>query len=137
MAPRTKHYFEIGMLPIFMLPVIALTIGLTLWFSDSHQNKYTLPDMEAGYSKPLTPKERVALYEDTDSTELEENDHAIFSFTGDTVLVLSDSDPLRNPPDSYRVLYKSKQGALQIIDLPKAELLKIPADTTATANEWM
>lgn len=135
MTPRTKHYFEIGMLPIFMLPVIALTIGLTLWFSNSHKDKYTLPDFDADYNKPLTLKEKLALYEDTDSTELEENDQAVFSFTGDTVLVLSDSDPLRNPPDNYRVLYKNKQGNLQIIDLPEAQLLKLPADTTETSNE--
>lgn len=135
MAQRTKHYFEIGMPPVFMLPVIALTIGLTLWFSSSHGNTCTFPDIGTDYSKTLALKEQQTDDRDTDTTELEANDQAVFSFTGDTVLVLSDSDPLSSPPDCYRVLYKNKQGGLQVIDLPEAELIKITADTTGNGEE--
>lgn len=131
---RNKHYFEIGMLPFILIPVIALTVGLTLWFGGSHGDKYALPYTDANYNKPLSPKDKLAIYEDKDNDELDDNDQAVFTFTGDTVLVLSDSDPLKNPPDSYRVLYKNKQGNLQVIDLPEAALLKVNADTTAAGN---
>jgi hypothetical protein len=143
MTPRTKHYFKIGMLPIIMLPVIALTVGITLWLSSSHEDKYALPYQQAHYSKTFTAKDKLAFYEDKDTpesddddtAELHSSDKAVFSFTGDTVLVLSDSDPLRNPPDNYRVLYKNMQGNLQVIDLPEAELVKIAADSTEAGKE--
>ena len=143
MTPRTKHYFEIGMLPIIMLPVIALTVGITLWLNSSHEDRYASPYTDAHYSKALTPKEKLALYEenntaepdDQDAAELSSGDKVVFTFTGDTVLVLSDSDPLRNPPDSYQVLYKNKQSGFQIIDLPEDELVKVPADSTEEGKE--
>lgn len=134
MTRKTKHYFEIRMLPIIMLPVIALTIGLTLWFSGSPKNKYPFPYTDENYTKPLTPKDKLALYEGKDNTELEENDKAVFAFTGDTVLILSDSDPLKTSTDSYRVLFKKPQGNLQVIDVPEDALLKVTDDTTATVN---
>jgi hypothetical protein len=133
---RNKHYFEIGMLPVFMLPVIAVTIVLTLWAGGIYERKYPAPpDFPEHLSGTFSPKDKLALYENRDTTDLAENDKAVFTFTGDTVLILEDGDPLKGPSDSFKVLYKTPQGNLQTIDLPEAELSKVPADTSEAVHQ--
>jgi hypothetical protein len=136
MKLRDKHYFEVGMLPFILIPVIAVTVGLTLWISDSHHETYPEPAYNKNWKGPVAADDKLKFYDNAAGDyEFEENDSAVFTFTGDTVLILSQPDPLKEPADFYKVLYKNLEGDLQTIDLPEAELKKFAADSTEVNNE--
>lgn len=111
-----------GTFCLFLVPIIGLTVMLTLtldaFFNDKSSEGYPLPktDLTArAYELPI------------DTPAFQTGDQALFNFTGDTVLVLSQPDSLSQ--DEVRVLYKSSQGGFQTVDLPDNWLVKINTDT--------
>jgi hypothetical protein len=124
MKYRNKNYIGAGTLPLIMLPVIAITIGLTLWISDDFNDKssdfHPLP-------RTNLIAEREALLADT--PEFQTGDMALFNFTGDTVLVVTQPDSLAELSEEVRVLHKTAQGNLETVDLPEGWLVKLQTDT--------
>jgi hypothetical protein len=129
MKYRNKNYIGAGTLPLIMLPVVAITIGLTLWISDAFNDKpanfHPMPSMNL-------VADREALLADT--PEFQTGDMALFNFTGDTVLVVTQPDSLAELSEEVRVLHKTVNGTLETVDLPGNWLVKIPADTVPVKN---
>lgn len=117
-----KNYISFGSLPWIILPIIALTALATYALSGTF------------HSKPMNlyPTPRTDLVADSedmpiDTPEFQTGDEALFNFTGDTVLVLSQQNVLTD--DEVRVLFKTPQGSFQTVDLPDNWLVKVNADT--------
>jgi hypothetical protein len=122
MKYRNKNYVSIGTCFVFILPIILFTASLTYCLSDTF------------HTKPLDeyPSPRIDLTADhhefpIDTPEFQTGDEALFNFTGDTVLVLSQSST--EPDDEVSVLHKTPQGGFETVDLPDNWLVKIPTDT--------
>jgi len=122
MKYRNKNYIETGILPFILLPVVVLTIGLTLWINNSFIDK---PPHAWPLAETHLPTAREDLLADT--PEFNTGDEALFNFTGDTVLVLSQQDV--STDDEVRVIHKTPQGGFETVDLPDNWLVKIPTDT--------
>src|SRR6266700_5616554 len=123
MKYRNKYYISIDSLPWIILPIIALTALTCYALSDTF------------HSKPmdLYPAPRTELKGDDnfpiDTPEFQTGDEALFNFTGDTVLVLSQPESLTESGEEVEVLHKTPQGNLETVDLPENWLLKLPTDT--------
>lgn len=61
-------------------------------------------------------------------------DRAVFSYTGDTVLVLGPAKPINLQP-SWNILYKDNYGIFQKDDFPEGSLQKIEPDTQSQDEE--
>ena len=122
-----KNYISLGSLPWIMLPIIALTALATYALSGTFHAK----PMDL-YPRPRT--DLVADSEDkpVDTPEFQTGDEALFNFTGDTVLVLSQQDVLTG--DEVRVLYKTPRGSFQTVNLPDNWLVKVNADTVTAKS---
>ena len=82
----------------------------------------------------LYPTPRTDLVADSDDTpvdtpEFQTGDKALFKFTGDTVLVVTQPETMAILDEEVRVLRKTPQGNLETVDLPENRLVKIPTDT--------
>jgi hypothetical protein len=124
MKYRNKNYIGIGMLPLIILPVITITIGLTLWISEANQDK-------TADFYPFPKTNLIASHDDllADTPEFKSGDEALFNFTGDTVLVVTQPESLAELEEEVRVLHKTKQGSLETVDLPENWLVKLQTDT--------
>lgn len=130
MQERQKYYFEIGILPIILIPVIGVTVALTLLFSKPKTtDDFTFPKYGSGYHTPLGD-DKLAAYNAVDDDTIPDAKKALFTFSGDTVLILPETDPSKIDPGFSEVLYKNQQGSFKTIKLPTAELQEIPVDTT-------
>jgi len=124
MKYRNKNYISLGTIFLFLVPIIGITVLLTLTLSDFFPPK-SLDDY-------LTPKTSLAAKEydpPIDTPEFQTGDQARFNFTGDTVLVLAQPESYLEDDEQTRVLYKTPQGNFQTLDLPDNWLVKIPTDT--------
>jgi hypothetical protein len=133
MKMREKHYFEIGILPIILIPVIGITIGLTLVFSQPKTDTFSYPKYPKINSMPIADK--LAAYNDDDEDTIPDAKKAYFTFSGDTVLILPETDPLKTDDGYSKVLYKNQQGNFKTINLPTSALQEIPADTTGGKSD--
>jgi hypothetical protein len=132
---ETKHYFEISMLPIIMLPVIALTVGITLWCAQPATGKF-VPDPQFTYNlKNLHPDPgKLAHYNDLPEPDTDYCERAVFGFTGDTVLALNGPTYDEVPEGLQKVLYKDRTGVFKMIDLPLSEIKVLETDSTGTGQ---
>ena len=121
MKYRDKNYISLGTCFVLMLPIIVFTALLTYCLSGTFHTK----------PRDVEQTSRTALKDDDnlpiDTPEFQTGDEALFNFTGDTVVVLSQQDVLTG--DEVRVLYKTPQGSFQTVDLPDNWLVKVNADT--------
>ena len=131
MKYRNKHYYRTINLPVILLPVVALTIGLTVHFDHrKRQNTSYEPDMAAFSPVAEMPK----IYENRLIDQSDGCEKALFSLTGDTVLIYTGPD-FQDVPDGLRkILYKDLEGSLKTIDVPFSELRLVP-DTSDTDDE--
>jgi hypothetical protein len=128
MKVRQKHYFEIGILPIILIPVIGITVALTLLFSKPKTDDFSYQKYQNINTKPIADK--LAAYNEDDEDTIPDAKKAYFTFSGDTVLILPETDPLKTDEGYSKVLYKNQQGNFKTINLPTSSLQEIPADTT-------
>lgn len=128
MKYRNKHYISTGSLPWIILPIVVMTMLATYLINDSFHSK-----PPAFYAMPRTNS--VADSDDTplDTPEFKTGDEALFKFTGDTVLVLGQPEPLAVSVEEVRVLRKRPNGNLEPADVPESWLVKLNGDT-ATAK---
>jgi len=131
---QTKHYFEIGILPIILLPVIALTFGLTRWWDHRSNSK-----PETGFSRPLNwpdppDPEKLAQFNKPLEPDTDYCERAVFEFTGDTVLALNGPTFDEVPVGLQKILYKNKMGTFKLIDLPVSELKVLEPDSAVTGQ---
>lgn len=124
MKYRNKNYMGIGVLPFILFPVVVLTIGLTLWINNPSTDK---PPRASPLSEPNLAAAREEMLADT--PEFNTGDEALFNFTGDTVLVLSQPESLAELEEEVRVLHKTPQGSFETVDLPQNWLVKLPTDS--------
>lgn len=124
MKYENTNYISIGTCFVFLLPIILFTASLTYCVSDTF------------HSKPmdLYPTPRTDLVADSDdmpldTPEFQTGDEALFRFTGDTVLVLGQPEPLAISVEEVRVLRKRPNGNLETADIPQNWLVKLNADT--------
>ena len=124
MKYENTNYISFGSLPWIILPIIALTALTCYALSDTF------------HSKPmdLYPTPRTDLVADSDDTpvdtpEFQTGDKALFKFTGDTVLVVTQPETMAILDEEVRVLRKTPQGNLETVDLPENRLVKLTTDT--------
>ena len=124
MKYENTNYISVGTCFVFLLPIILFTASLTYCVSDTF------------HSKPmdLYPTPRTDLVADSDDTpvdtpEFQTGDKALCKFTGDTVLVLGQPEPLAISVEEVRVLRKRPNGNLETADVPQNWLVKLPTDT--------
>ena len=124
MKYRNKYYISTGSLPRIILPIIVMTMLATYLINDSFHSKP--PDF---YAMPRT--DSVADSDDMalDTPEFKTGDESLFKFTGDTVLVLGQPEPLAMSVEEVRVLRKRPNGNLETADVPQNWLVKVNADT--------
>jgi hypothetical protein len=122
MKYRNTNYISLGTIALFLIPIVGITVMLTLTLSDVFQHN-PLND----YTKPKTSLIDTDYNLPADTPEFQTGDQARFNFTGDTVLVLNQAQSLND--DEVRVLYKSPQGSFQTVDLPDNWLVKINTDS--------
>ena len=124
MKYENTNYISVGTCFVFLLPIILFTASLTYCVSDTF------------HSKPmdLYPTPRTDLVADSgdmplDTPEFQTGDEALFRFTGDTVLVLGQPEPLAISVEEVRVLRKRPNGNLETADVPQNWLVKLTTDT--------
>jgi hypothetical protein len=129
MKYRNKNYIDVDLLPFILVPTIAITMGLTLLGHGAAN--HNPPD-----NYPLPKTSLLAGNEDllADTSEFKTGDEALFNFTGDTVLVLSQPDSLALE-EEVRVLRRTPEGNLEAVDLPENWIVKLPVDTVAFKME--
>ena len=132
MKYRNKYYINIDSLPWIILPIIALTAFTT----------YALNDTFHSTPMDLYPRPRTDYVADTndmplDTPEFQTGDETLFKFTGDTVLVLGQPEPLAISVEEVRVLRKRPNGNLETADVPQNWLVKLPTDTLPDKTQAM
>ena len=124
MKYENTNYISFGSLPWIILPIIGLTALITFSLSGTFYAK----------SRDLDPTPRMDSVADSDdmpvdTPEFQTGDEALFKFTGDTVLVLGQPEPLAISVEEVRVLRKRPNGNLETADVPQNWLVKLPTDT--------
>ena len=124
MKYENTNYISFGSLPWIILPIIGLTALITFSLSGTFYAK----------SRDLYPTPRMDSVADSDdmpvdTPEFQTGDEALFKFTGDTVLVLGQPEPLAISVEEVRVLRKRPNGNLETADVPQNWLVKVNADT--------
>jgi len=132
MKYENTNYISIGTCFVFLLPIILFTASLTYCVSDTFHSK----PMDL-YPTPRT--DLVAESDDMplDTPEFQTGDEALFRFTGDTVLVLGQPEPLAISVEEVRVLRKRPNGNLETADVPQNWLVKLPTDTLPDKTQAM
>jgi len=130
MKYRNKHYFELGTLPFILFPVIGLTIALTLWISEPSPPMHIPYGYGTHLSSPHIDEDKLKYYADALNPDIDDCEKAVFDYTRDTVLVLTGPDFLKVAPGMRKVLYRTRQGILNTIDVPVTQLTEISVDST-------
>jgi hypothetical protein len=109
---------------IFSGPVTAITIFLLL----AGNIFFYLRGSAWGKTQEPEPVEQMMPF-DLKAGALNTDDQAIFSFTGDTVLVQAPAKPINFKP-AWNILYKDRYGIYQNEDVPEEMLDKIEPDSS-------
>lgn len=125
MKYRNKYYISTGSLPWIILPIIVMTILATYLINDSFHSK-----PPGFYAAPRTDSVEDSDDMALDTPEFKTGDEALFRFTGDTVVVLGQPEPLAMSVEEVRVLRKRPNGNLETADVPQNWLVKLNADTS-------
>ena len=123
MKYENTNYISVGTCFVFLLPIILFTASLTYCVSDTFHSKPT--DLYPTPRRELKGDDNFPI----DTPEFQTGDEALFNFTGDTVLVLSQPESLTESGEEVEVLHKTPQGNLETVDLPENWLVKLPTDT--------